>query len=296
MEPKDPFHKKTIVPTSNQEEHSELISSILSFEEYSKIEHEVPYIFELKKDGKELVYFGVEHSNDISNPQFDQMKQKYNETKPDIVFVEGFDSLDQKKEKAIEYIQKNRTEDLTKDFGESGFALKLVIDSGADFASPEPQFKVEINHLLEKGFLKEDIFAFYLYRQISQYSRSSEKLSAEDYLMLSLNEIKKETNWQNFDYSISHLQEIGKNIWGEKGDIYNEEISLDRVDPTPRDDHKDMQTIIMKVAQASNQFRNGYMIQKIQEVFKSKKKLFIVFGASHGVMQEPALKKMFEIK
>lgn len=296
MEPKDPFRNKSILPGSNNKEHTELISSVMSFEEYAKIEHEVPYVYELKQGDREVLYFGVDHSNDISNPQFNEIQKKFNEIKPDVVFVEGFDSLAEKKEKAVEHISKNTIEDLTKSFGESGFVLKLAVSSGADFDSPEPKFKTEIEYLLKKGFSKEDIFAFYLYRQISQYDRSVENVNIEEYLNLLIADIKNQTDWQNFDYSILHLKKIGEKIWGEKGDLYSKEFSIERVDPTPWENRTEMQTIITKIAQESNQFRNGYMIQRIQEVLKDKKKLFIVFGASHAVMQEPALKKMFEVK
>ena len=267
----------------------------MSFEEYAKIEHETPYVYELKKGDKELAYFGAEHSNDISNPQFERLQKKFEEIKPDIVFVEGIDWLDERKDFARTRIEETSIEDLTTGLGEPGYALKLAVDAGADFSSPEPKYQNEITALIEKGFSKDEVFTFYIYRQIEQYYRSQiTNKPIEEYLKEYLDEIETKTKWEHFDYSLNHLEEVGRQVWGEKADIHNPEYAPQRITPTPGEYGDDMQTVIMKVAQESNQFRNAYMIEKIKEALKTHKKLFVVYGASHGVMQEKAIRKIFD--
>ena len=263
---------------------------VMTFEEYIKKEHSVPYTFDLKKGNKELFYFGTKHSNDINNPMFSEIKKKFEEKKPEIVFVEGIESLGDKKEQAINLLKTGNIADIVKDFGEAGFALKLAVDSGVDIASPEPKLKDEINYLLQKSLPKEDIFAFYLYRQINQYYRDTEKDSLEEYLRPLIQEIKMNTTWDDFDYSLENLKKIGEKVWEDRGDINNPNFSDKRTDPA----FSDLKTSVTIVAQQSSYFRDRYIVQKIQETLKNKDKLFVVFGASHAFMQESALRNFFK--
>jgi len=41
-------------------------------------------------------------------------------------------------------------------------------------------------------------------------------------------------------------------------------------------------------------FRDRKIVGDIAEAFKTHKRVFVVYGSSHAVMQEPALKMLFE--
>ena len=67
---------------------------IMTFEKFAKIKYNTPYFFELTAGDKKLFYFGTRHSRDINDLIFKQIKQKFQEFSPQIVFVEGYTSLE----------------------------------------------------------------------------------------------------------------------------------------------------------------------------------------------------------
>jgi hypothetical protein len=280
----------------------EYIPEIMTWEEYAAHNrHANPYVFELKKGGKELVYFGAMHSNDPSNPMFDQIRAKFAETRPDSMFVEGWAHLEEIKADPERYargieMMKNATyEEVIQKSGEAGLGLKLAVDAGIDFYSPEPKFSDEVAHILEQGFTKEEAFVEYVHRDLYQYYRNHEKIPVEQYLESNIiKSFKDATNWEGFDYSIEHLEKIGKEIWGDKADIRVPDFSSERTNPVPEEE--EFKTRVTEVAKASSKFRDVYMVKALKDALKTHNKPFVIFGSSHAYMQRPALKKLFAEK
>src|SRR3989344_5928624 len=172
--------------------------------------------------------------------------------------------------------------------GEQGFTLKLAAKAGAKIESPEPNFKDEIQYLIDQGFQKDEIFAFYTYRQIDQYYRTPKEIPLEEYLQPYVNEFKDTADWQDFDYSIEHLKEIGNTIWGKVGDILKKDKEESRWNPVPSEVKQ--WTNVNVIAQQSCYFRQNFIMQRAQKTMEEKDRLFIVFGASHAYMLEPGFK------
>ena len=293
---KFPEEQEDIVNAAREEALSaeERKYEVMTFEEYAEKHHDTPYLFEVRNKNKLVEYFGAEHSNDPQNPMFEHIEEKFKEANPQVVFVEGVNTLAKRKEAFAEEIKKADRDTVIEKMGESGFALKLAVETGADIISPEPDFRSEIEHLIRKGYGKEEIFAYYMYRTIEQYHRNQEKLPTDEYLTPYLNEFREASAWPDFDYSLEHLQRIGTRIWGEKGDMLQRDGS--RTDPTPREVEQALWTPVNDVAQQSGYFRDKHIVGRIEETMKEKDRLFVVFGASHAVMQEPALRKVLEKK
>ncbi|HEY4506582.1 MAG TPA: hypothetical protein VJH71_00210 [Candidatus Paceibacterota bacterium] len=264
----------------------------MSFEEYAKSSHKAPYVFDVTNGNKKLVYFGAAHSNRPDDKMFDQIREKFEKFEPELVFVEGCGSLVKDKKAASEWVRDFGDDDtIIRKEGENIFMIKLAVEAGVDFDSPEPDYEREINHLLEKGFGKEEIFAYYMYRHIEQWHRIPEAPPIAKYLGHTKDEFEEVTDWQDFDYSLEHLNEIGKRIWGESGKFSNYNNS--RTDPTPWQPARGVWTEVNRIAQESSYFRDRYIVARIEEALNKVDKLFVVFGASHAYMQEPVIRKMF---
>ena len=115
-----------------------VLTSIMSAEEYSHIEHPIPYIFELKSEDGELYYFGTPHTSDPQSPIFSEIATAIQKVNPGIVFVEGIPVPEDRA------VLNNKVRSMTSDqaiswAGESGFTLKLGIDKGIDWHCPEPK-------------------------------------------------------------------------------------------------------------------------------------------------------------
>ncbi len=278
----------------NQPETMEaILSSIMTAEEYSKIKHATPYIFELKAGDKELYYFGSPHTSDPSNPLFTEIEAAFSKANPDIVFVEGM-NVRGDKTKFNERVKSTTREEAIDRMGESGLTLKLGIEKGIDWESPEPTDEDLYNDLLAKGFSKEEIFAWDVFQILPQYNRQMKKEGFKKYVSGFIDRFKLTTNWEGFDYSYERAIKLGEQIFGEDVDVENDQRALDWIDPIPWGEKKERQTILNRIGEASSLFRDKKIVTDIIEAFKTHKRVFVVYGASHAVMQEPALKKAFE--
>src|SRR3989344_6497306 len=98
----------------------------MTFEEYQG--HETPYVYEVKKDAKKITFYGAAHSYDSKDPQFKEIEKKFKEANPEVVFVEGMNSLSI--EKIIEELKGKSDEKVIQEMGEQGFTLKLAAKAG----------------------------------------------------------------------------------------------------------------------------------------------------------------------
>ncbi len=278
---------------SQSETLESVLSSIMTAEEYSKIEHATPYIFELKAGDKELYYFGSPHISDPSNPLFAQIEAAFNKANPDIVFVEGMNGRGDKT-KFNERVKSATREAAIEHMGESGLTLKLGVEKGIDWESPEPTDEDLYNDLLAKGFSRDQIFAWDVFHILPQYNRQMKREGFEKYVSGFIDRFKRTTNWDGFDYSYERAIKLGEQILGRSIDAENESDALDFIDPIPWDEKKDRQTILNRIGEQSSLFRDKKIVGDILQALKTHKRVFVVYGASHASMQEPAFKKAFE--
>lgn len=271
----------------------ELKDLILTNEQYkdqpfAHAEGERSYVFELTNGEKKIVYFGSSHTNDPEDPLFEEIKKKFEEANPEIVYIEGWRAINGRKDAVREGLKKQSLED-TKTEGESHFTLKLGVDAGTDFESPEPDSSQEITHLIEKGFSKKDIFFYYIYRDIDQYQRQNKERSIEEckkYLEPYFKGFRRDSGWDS-----AEVDALEGEILAEL-DVNDLEKYHAQVDPTPWEGKP--QTILNEISRNSSNFRDTYIFERIAEGLKKHNKLFVVYGSAHAVKQEPALRALME--
>lgn len=263
----------------NESSLEPVFKNLMTTEEYSKIEHPVPYIFTVKSGDREIRYFGSPHVSDPQSPIFTEIEQALEEAKPDIVFVEGPDVSDKAKGATREEaIQRG---------GESGLTARLAVEKGITLHFPESTDEALHNYLLAKGFSKEQIFVWDIFRTLPQYGQYK-------YVEEFIKRFKETTHWKDFNYSYEHAMKLGEQILGRPVDIINELDPGDFIDPIPRAGKRNTQTILNRISESSLFFRDRKIISDIAEALKTHKRIFLVYGASHAVMQEPALRKLLE--
>lgn len=268
----------------------------MSFEQYFEREHETPYVFHVEGGEKKITYFGDGkkgggHSFDPDDPQFAEVEKLFHTTKPDLVIVEGIGSRIHEADAREKVLGYKRAE-LTKKAGQAGFVAHIAFENNVEVDSPEPEEKDLVHHLQSLGFEREEIFVHNMYTIISQYHSLVDKPDFKTYLQRSIDLFEKNSTWEGFDYSIENLEEIAKKIWPD--DYHFDSPSQVRDDPTPRSIAGDHQTVVNRIAMESSYYRDAYMIRRIRKYLETKKNILIVFGASHAVMQEPAIRKLME--
>lgn len=271
-----------------------VLGSIMTAKEYSKVEHPTPYVFKLKVGDTELCYFGAPHVRDSHNSLFGEIEKAFNDANPDIVFVEGINSTNYDRTEFNNRILSATTDEIINAMGESGFTLRLALEKGIDWKSPEPADANLYEYLLSQGFSKDHIFAWNVLHILPQYNNQTNRKGFKKYVAGFMNRFERDTKWQDFDYSYERAIKIGEEICGESIDVEHDMRALDRIDPIPREEMLAEQTVLNRISEASSILRDRHIVKEIIDATKTHKRLFVVYGASHAVMQEPALKKAFD--
>lgn len=276
------------------EQPTAVLNKIMTAEEYGQMEHETPYLYRLRPENgdMELFYFGVGHSSNPDDPMFSSIESEFERMKPDLILVEGIGNLPEKRAAYEQSEHKLSRDEIIRNYGESGFALNLAIQAGIACESPEPKDSEMYQALLEQGFSRENIFAQQVLLILPQYHRQIERGGFREYARPHIDNFKKSTDWNDFDYSYENAIRICEGVLGKKINVETESQPIEYVDPIPWNDRKDTQTIFNEISRATTIFRDRFMVARVAELVRTYKKIFVVFGGSHAVMQEPALREL----
>ena len=244
---------------------------IMSFEDYLKIKHPVPYIFELHKGQKALLYLGAQHSADSNHPQFGAFKSDFERFKPELVLLEGGD-----------WPEKYASEQEAIKHAEVAFLSYLARKYDVPSRSCEPQNKEEIKSLSRK-FSREHIFAHYALRSITGFFHKEGHTRVGRAII----GFKEDSAWKDFDYSLENLRGIHRGLFKKDIDVNDRDFYVKITNPTLGF------SIINEVAAAATKLRDEYVVKLIKRSFKKYNRILIIMGASHAVMQEPALRGYF---
>lgn len=240
----------------------------------------VPYIYQIEKDDKLIIYYGADHSFDPTHKQWKDIRKYFNQFiertkgKNCVVLVEGNG-----------IVLKNSEDVAIREGGEPLFTTFIAHQVGLTTESPEPNELYEINQLL-KSFSKEEIMHYYFSRLADQWNRynETERPEFESYMNKFLMRYKETTGWKDFLFTVEHMKEIHEKIMGKKFDETNKEQMHHMIWPTH------FEWISNKVSHASSKIRNEYIESEVKRYWDAGKSIFIIFGQGHAVENEEYLR------
>ena len=244
---------------------------------YESREPDLPYILEEEKEGKLLIFLGAVHSNDPAHPQWPQFESRWRHfvnhpnTKK-TVFVEGHAELDEgaTKEQALAN-------------GESPLAIWEARQAGIPVESPEPDRVKEIKHL-QLNFSDAQVVTYYFGRQMLQWARQDRQLQPD-------------TDWRDYaGILLGRLDESG--CFAEGVNLENAMAWFKQV--TGREfDSQEMETLYTvsdpyqsRVSAASGDYRDKFLLKRIEEELTKGNDLFIVYGSGHAIKLEASIKDL----
>ena len=249
--------------------------SIMSFEEYEPIEHDVPYLFKLIKPNQCLFYFGSNHSHNPENEQYSKLEQAWSKflqlTKGQncVVIIEG--DLRPEHQTEIEAIIKD---------GETGFISFLAHQHNIVCISPEPD-DTYLETQLRKSFSPDYIYYMRftdIWHQFNELRKNDPTLDLVKYI----HKFDDFLGRKNLD----QFEKIHEQLFHTTFDVYNDNFLNKLIDSTKP-------TAITPVHRQNNILRDEYIVHEIHNLIKQGKNIFIVYGAAHAVMQEPAIIKIW---
>jgi len=252
----------------------------MSQEEYSKTKHEVPYIYKIQNKNQFLYYFGEKHSFNPDDAEWIKAKELWNEfvknteNQKRIVFVEG----------GVIKAKENEAKAVS-EAGGTGLITFLASKDGVNVYCPEPDRKYERTNL-EKSFSKEEIQYYYFARLVAQWWRKQEQRPEfEEYINPYLKRDKETSGWNDFDFSLDNMKKVHKKLFGIDFDLNDKKFFQDITTPVI------LKTVINKVCRTCSTMRNEYIVNEILKYWNQGYSIFVEYGASHAVIQEPLLRE-----
>lgn len=250
-------------------------NQIMSYDDYAKIRHTTPYTFELSKEHQALFYFGANHSCEPANEQYPLLKsfwQKFLQQtggKNCVVLVEGSKrNLCQSEELAI-----------ATQGGEGGLMTLLAHQNNIPTECPEPSRQFLCDELL-KYFSNDEVtyrnFALCVH-QFHRYKHVDPHLKFEDHC-------QRYNDYKDLD----HMKKIHKNLFNAELDVHDEKFFYNIINPVVQT------TIINKVCRQASATRDEFIVNYIKNLMQQGKNVFVVYGCTHAVMQEAAIKDLWE--
>lgn len=238
---------------------------------------------DLANGRKRLVFMGTSHNRDVDHPQFKLLAKVFTEMNPQIAFNEGGELAKSKTYGSIE--------EGILDNGETG-ELKYLCDSiGIDMKNGDLETREEFKELL-KTIPQDQV---YLYMAIERFlngyhdghfgSKTLEQAFQENFIRY-LDENGFPLTQE--ERSVDHLKVLYKKY-------LNEDLNLEHILPV-HDYYLLDDGLFGDIGRRTKVVRDEALLKKIDLALDQYDRVFVVFGASHRLAVEPALKQIIEKK
>lgn len=248
---------------------------ILSFGKLVRMKYNTPYILDLKKGNKHLVFYGSEHLYDTTNSIFNDIEKHFMDLNPQIAFYEGeYMPLFGSREKAI------------LSAGESGFLAYLGVEHNVPVRGIEPSFQSQFNFLLKK-YSKEEVLLMFFCRNIPVLQKKEKPFDFEVYTASFLKSL------QGKGFPISDEEATLRYVVTLYEDFFGEEFNWETFD-AKKIYPVYYNNILNEIERELSQFRDRYIVRVLKDFLDKYDRVFILMGSGHAVKQEPVLRSLFE--
>ncbi len=241
---------------------------ILTFAEYAKVRHAVPYVVDIGGDDRRLVLFGVRHSSDPGDPMFDAIERTFTALAPRFALHEGTPpAVEPEREIAI------------RRHGEAGLVRHLAARGAIETASMDISLPDEAR-ILREELSPADALVFLVVRQLASFNRKTARMDFDGYFRDFFDLITPPLGYAAIDWPLierEHQRFLGRPL--ERASITGLATDPTRAElPTQR------------IATFSNRLRDEHMLARLLAALDDHGRVFATVGVTHAVMLEPALR------
>jgi hypothetical protein len=254
----------------------------MSWREYSRTTHPVPYVIGVEAGRGALVYFGAQHIGETrgmpTHPEVNQIAREWERFKPTLAFYEGRSTIG----------RDSASLEAAARVSEGGVLRFLAARDGVPTRSLEPPLNKEI-HALRAWFSLEHVKVYYVLRCVSQ--RCTGPGTPEDQATRWLQGEGERPELAGAPRTIEDLENSTRRLLPKLTDWRT--VSKEFLDPTRGllDSKPDGgETFLNEVARRTSDVRDEHMVATLLASAYGGERVFAVVGASHVVMQEPALR------
>lgn len=236
---------------------------------------QTPKFLKFERNGHVLYWLGIEHTRDNEHPQFKDIGRKW------IEFLELVHSPVIITEHLGGGLFTTEAESIQKG-GEVGFMKFLADKRGVPMRCLEPDRHDEMNHLA-KLFGREKTEYYYFGRTVAQWHRVVCDKGVDEYLIQFLKRDENAADWLDFDFTIDHLKQIHKTLFGNELNLNDKKWFSKIENPTNEENP------LKDVVRTSGVYRDTAVIESVKSIWKDND-IFMVYGNCHRDAHEVGLR------
>jgi hypothetical protein len=252
---------------------------LLSWGEYNKKKFSIPYIYSVNKGDQILIYFGANHSNEPSHPQYERLEEEWDKflshSVDKIAIGEG--------RRARPYLPGK--EESISEYGEQGYLRYLADASHISLSYPDPS-EPDVWNALLGTYSKDELFFHDVMQFAHQWKRENKQIDFRDYLGPYLENYRKNSGWIEYDFSLSHAKAISEGLIGKQFDEHDMETFYKLINPSV------FKTSFNQLSRDIDVYRDTAVVEEILRNWNQGNSIFVVFGSGHAVIQERAIKAL----
>lgn len=249
----------------------------------SKLSKPIPYVYRNKKDGREIRYIAVRHTNNHKSDTFKIIKRTIKIFKPHVVIIEGVPSSLGYSEFGLVEQASNCKANRGK-CSEAFYAAKFATKKGIQFQGGEPDTPVQIDHIAKNGLTTRDANFFFIARDLFSHKRDGE-IKESDLKAFFESEIARYDDPTKAQNSYESFMSWFKDATGNDFSFEN----LKNEDYAPlKSGHK-----LNKISALADEVREKNILKTIEVNLNLKRKVLVVYGSSHLYKHQEVLDDAF---
>lgn len=266
---------------------SSVLSKIHSIEDYAAITHEIPYTYQLQKEQGSVTVVGVNHVHEREHPAFALLDTIFAEVPLDMVLVEGMDN-DFNEPLARKLLTQLTLKEAALRGGEAIYSAVQALQHGVLWQPAEPADDILFSYLYSLGFSKPDIISWYVLRLLPQYIASGEMVAFFEYLEPFMTELRRATKWDEITEGGEAILAHARMVLGHELSLHNFAQAFSYTDPRAVVHRDNDFTVFNTLSATADVLRDRTMVTHALTKFTERKRVLLVCGVAHAVMQEPA--------
>lgn len=281
--------------TNNETLDHKISQRLMSSREYQVASYYIPYRYEIRTPRVSVHYFGCRHFQTAENHQFEKVCKAIKEIMPSMVLVEHLQclhrtsSLKERKE-FLDSIAKLTPEEAATQ-GESELTANLALKLGADLECPEPTDGERFAFLASAGYSCEQIASYYITRAASMYALWKDKMPLDALIKLRVDQLRNSWPWDPSFLTAQVAEDFLQKSFNIS--LFNSDADTlaNLVTPVKIETQSDY-TVLNAIGNAVTVFTDVSIVARVIELTEKHDNIFIVFGASHALRQEKALREL----
>lgn len=254
---------------------------------------EVPYAVEYRACGKRLIYVAARHTNVPQSATFRLVRTAFAQASPQFVIVEGFP--------ASFGTSPVRMRDHARQVnggaadGEPFVAIRSAVEAGIGFSGGEPTDSDVLAAVRADGLGTEDLFAYYVLRNIEQWRREQRITGPDDPALDDRIRQLAAAFARDATVPIDNLAPVatlsGFKAWYEakNGITFDAGYRVEDAFPTT----STIARATNRISDQVNAARDRSILNVIARALHDHDTVLVVYGASHHAVEAPALEHAF---